>query len=99
MSEQNYSDKTGRHLLNSPAGRFLLKLAVFALLLGGFFLFVTEIRIQRGNRMYPFIMDGDVAVIWKPGLAGKGMSWLTGILTPVKKRFPGSLLSENTPSV
>lgn len=50
---------------DSPAVRFLIKLAAFALLLWVFFTFAAGIRIQRGNRMYPFIMDGDVTVLWK----------------------------------
>ena len=66
MAEARTSGKPGkRRFIDSPAGRFLIKLAAFALLLGGFFTFVMGIHIQRGNRMYPFIMDGDVVVIWK----------------------------------
>ena len=66
MAEAELSGNAGRRrFLDSPAGRFLLKLAALVLLLGGFFTFVMGIHIQHGNRMYPFIMDGDVVVIWK----------------------------------
>ena len=73
MAEAELSGKTGRRrFVDSPAGRFLLKLAALVLLLGGFFTFVMGIHIQHGNRMYPFIMDGDVVVIWKPGKCREG---------------------------
>ena len=66
MTEPDRTGKTGKaHLTESAAGRFLIKLAAAALLLGLFFTFVMGIHIQHGNRMYPFIMDGDVALLWK----------------------------------
>ena len=66
MAEQGSPVKTGqRRFFDTAAGRFLIKLAAFVLLLGVFFTFVMGIHIQHGNRMYPFIMDGDVVVIWK----------------------------------
>ena len=73
MAETAFPGKPGKEsLLTGPAGRLLLKLAAFALLLGVFFTFIMGIHIQHGNRMYPFIMDGDVVVIWKPGKCREG---------------------------
>jgi len=66
MAETGSAEKPEKgRFTDSPAGRFLFKLAAFALLMAAFFTFVMGIHIQRGNRMYPFIMDGDVVVIWK----------------------------------
>ena len=66
MADEGLSAGSRRKgLMDSPAGRFLFKLTAFALLMIGFFTFVMGMHIQRGNRMYPFIMDGDVVVIWK----------------------------------
>ncbi len=66
MPDAGFSEKHGnRRPLDSAGTRFLIKLAAAALLLGVFFTFVMGIHIQRGNRMYPFIMDGDVAILWK----------------------------------
>ena len=66
MAEQGSRLKTGgKRFPDSAAGRFLFKLAAFALLLAGFFTFMMGVHIQHGNRMYPFIMDGDVVILWK----------------------------------
>ena len=73
MAETGSTRETGTGSFRiNPAGRFFLKLTAFALLLGGFLTFVMGIHIQHGIRMYPFIMDGDVVVIWKPGKCREG---------------------------
>lgn len=48
-----------------PLRRFLIKLLLFALALGAVFIYVLGIHIQHGNRMYPFIMDGDLLITYK----------------------------------
>lgn len=49
----------------SPGVRFLIKLGVVAAVCAIVFLFVLGLRIQRGNEMYPFIMDGDLLITYK----------------------------------
>lgn len=49
----------------SPLKWFLIKLALVAVILTAMFLFVMGVHIQHGNRMYPFIMDGDLVVTYK----------------------------------
>ena len=45
--------------------RFMVKLLLVAVILVAVFRFVLGVQIQRGNRMYPFIMDGDLVVTYK----------------------------------
>ena len=47
--------------------RFLIKLALNATLLTVVFIFIIGVHIQRGNRMYPFLMDGDLTVFYRLG--------------------------------
>lgn len=49
----------------SPIVRFLIKLGAVALILFVVFGFVLGIHINHGNRMYPFIMDGDLLITYK----------------------------------
>ena len=48
-----------------PVAQLLIKLALIGGVLAALFLFVMGVHIQQGNRMYPFLMDGDVAVTYK----------------------------------
>ena len=48
-----------------PLYLFLIKLGVFALFMIIMFVFVFGIHINKGDRMYPFIMDGDVLITLK----------------------------------
>ena len=43
----------------------LIKVAAVCLLLGLTFGFVLGVHIHEGNRMYPFLMDGDLVVTYK----------------------------------
>lgn len=45
--------------------RFLIKLVVLSGVLAAVFTFVLGVRIYHGNRMYPFIMDGDLLITYK----------------------------------
>ena len=56
-------DKARRGM--SPLLRFLLKLAVVAAVVLISFTFVLGLHIYHGNRMYPFIMDGDLLITYK----------------------------------
>ena len=47
--------------------RFLIKLILAAALLTVVFIFIIGVHIQRGNRMYPFLMDGDMTVFYRLG--------------------------------
>ena len=48
-----------------PLYRFLIKLGIFATAMILMFTFVVGIYINKGDRMYPFIMDGDVLITLK----------------------------------
>ena len=48
-----------------PLLRFLLKWTAVAALVAGVMIFVLGIHIQHGNRMYPFLMDGDLVITYK----------------------------------
>lgn len=63
-TENNHQHKT-RSRRASPAVRLLIKIAVLAAVLFSAFMFVLGIHVQRGNGMYPFIMDGDVLILFK----------------------------------
>ena len=56
--------KTSRKRI-SPLLRFLIKLSVVAVILIVVFTFVLGVHIHHGNRMYPFIMDGDLLITYK----------------------------------
>ena len=47
--------------------KFLIKLGVLGAVVAVTFIWVLGIHLQRGNRMYPFVMDGDLLLIFKPG--------------------------------
>ena len=47
--------------------RFLTKLGVLGAAAAVIFIWVLGIYLQHGNRMYPFVMDGDLLIIFKPG--------------------------------
>ena len=49
----------------SPLLRFLLKLTGVTLILWLVFSFVLGVHIHHGNRMYPFLMDGDLLITYK----------------------------------
>ncbi len=48
-----------------PLYGFLIKLGVFSLLMILMFTFLFGVKINRGDRMYPFIIDGDVLITIK----------------------------------
>lgn len=49
----------------SPGMLLLIKTAAIALLIAFTLLFVMGVHIQEGNRMYPFLMDGDLVITYK----------------------------------
>lgn len=49
----------------SPLMSLLIKAAVILLLVGLTLIFVIGVHIHHGNRMYPFIMDGDLVITYK----------------------------------
>lgn len=49
----------------TPLLLFLCKLASVGLLLFLMLTFVMGVHIHRGNRMYPFLMDGDLIITYK----------------------------------
>lgn len=51
----------------TPLAHFLMKLSVTAIVCVIIFTFVAGVRIQQGNRMYPFLMDGDLLITYKLG--------------------------------
>lgn len=65
LSEQKTRALQKKEARGSPLQWFLIKLALLAALFTVMFLFVMGLHIQHGNRMYPFIMDGDLVVIYK----------------------------------
>ena len=48
-----------------PLIRFAVKWTAVAALIAALFTFVLGMHIQHGNRMYPFIMDGDLVITYK----------------------------------
>ena len=62
-SELKGPRRTGAH--SSPLVRLLIKIAAIALLLAFMLLFVMGVHVQRGNRMYTFLMDGDLLITYK----------------------------------
>jgi len=50
---------------SGPLLRFLIKLALIAAIFICVFTFVLGMHINHGDRMYPFIMDGDLVVTYK----------------------------------
>ena len=48
-----------------PLPRFLIKLAVVAAATLVVFTFVLGVHIHHGNRMYPFVLDGDLLITYK----------------------------------
>ena len=65
LSEQKPRAPQKKEARGSPLGWFLIKLALVAAIFAVMFLFVMGLHIQHGNRMYPFIMDGDLVVTYK----------------------------------
>ena len=64
---QSAPQKTGRARMKPmpPWLALLCKIAVLALLLFLTLTFVMGVHIQEGNRMYPFLMDGDLLITYK----------------------------------
>lgn len=48
-----------------PLAMLLCKAAAIALLAGFTLVFVMGVHIHQGNRMYPFLMDGDLIITYK----------------------------------
>ena len=46
--------------------RLLLKAAAIGLIIWALLTFVFGVHFQRGNSMYPFLMDGDVVIFYRP---------------------------------
>jgi len=61
------ADKPGKKKKKRASlwGRFLLKLSLLGAILFGIFTWVLGIQIYHGNRMYPFVMDGDLLITYK----------------------------------
>ncbi len=55
----------GRKKRPSPLMLLLCKVASIILLMSFMLVFVMGIHIHRGNRMYPFLMDGDLIITYK----------------------------------
>ncbi len=64
---QSAPQKAGRARMKPmpPWLALLCKIAVLALLLFLTLTFVMGVHIQEGNRMYPFLMDGDLLITYK----------------------------------
>lgn len=65
LSEQKPRAPQKKKGRSSPLKWFLIKLALVAAIIAGMLVFVMGLHIQHGNRMYPFIMDGDLVVTYK----------------------------------
>ena len=65
LSEQKPRAPQAEKARGSPLKWLLIKLALVAAIFAVMFLFVMGLHIQHGNRMYPFIMDGDLVVTYK----------------------------------
>ncbi len=65
MSEQEPRAPQKKRGRSSPLVWFLIKLGLAAAIIALMFVFVLGLHIQHGNRMYPFIMDGDLVVTYK----------------------------------
>lgn len=62
-SEKNRGGKPDARI--TPLMRLLIKVASLALLAFLMLTFVMGVHIHHGNRMYPFVMDGDVVITYK----------------------------------
>ena len=51
----------------SQTTRFLMKLGLITVVSLIVLIFVSDVSVQHGNRMYPFLMDGDVLITYKLG--------------------------------
>jgi len=49
----------------TPLMYLLCKIAAIAFLIGFMLVFVMGVHIHEGNRMYPFLMDGDLVITYK----------------------------------
>lgn len=65
LSEQKPREPQAEKARGSPLKWFLIKLALVSAIFTMMFLYVMGLHIQHGNRMYPFIMDGDLVIIYK----------------------------------
>ena len=54
-----------KHKRLNPWLRFLIKLTLVVGIVAAVFHFVLGVHIQRGNRMYPAIRDGDLLIAYK----------------------------------
>jgi signal peptidase I len=62
-SEKNRGSRPDARI--TPLMRLLIKVASLALLAFLMLTFVMGVHIHHGNRMYPFVMDGDVVITYK----------------------------------
>ena len=64
-------DSPGVQARPPGAGRqflwFLIKLVVIAGILAAVYVWVMGVHVQRGNRMHPYVMDGDLLITYKLG--------------------------------
>ena len=56
-----------KHRNHSQTVRFFIKLGLVTAVSLIVLVFVSDVRVQHGNRMYPFLMDGDVLITYKLG--------------------------------
>lgn len=64
-AEESTAAPVKRKTSLKPWQLLLIKAAAILLLVVCTFTFVLGIQIQRGNRMYPFVMDGDLIITYK----------------------------------
>lgn len=63
--EKEVEEKPEKEETIRPLYRFLIKLGIFSLTMILIFAFVLGIKINKTERMYPYIMDGDVLITLK----------------------------------
>lgn len=60
-----YQPSVSRYRNKGALKRFVLKLALIAGILYIGFVYVFGVHIHSGNRMYPFVMDGDLVILYR----------------------------------
>lgn len=65
-TSDTYRDRNVKTQMD-PILRFFIKLAIVAGAAAVVLTFVLGVHIQHGNRMYPFIMDGDLLITYRLG--------------------------------
>lgn len=63
--DRHTAQRSKKKRRSHPLLRLLIKVAVIAAIFVCVFTFVLGIQISHGNRMHPFIMDGDLVVTYK----------------------------------